>query len=235
MHLANILASPSEVFQDLDASPRWRMPLLLMVVGSLITGWYMVPALLEPMRKIYGSAYGERAAANAAGGLMKPLLLLQLVVAPLGTLLRWIVLAGFLSLLSRAAVRGKPEPFAKYFSLVAYAETIFILMGALTTLILYARGIEHIEGMSDLTVFKGLDQLLPHGTGGGVLLRLLAEINPFSVWYVVTLASGVAVVTRVRTAAALAIAGTGWAGWLLAGALRAPASDALFGLITGYH
>jgi hypothetical protein len=206
-----------------------------MLLSSLVIGWYMVPAMMEPMRKIFVSSFGEDTAGGAMKSIMKSMLIMQLLIEPVFKFVRWIVFAGILYVLSLAFVKGQGNIYKKLFSLVAYSEIIFILMSILTMLIVYSKGIESIQGMSDLTVFKGLDYFLKDGGSNSTVVMILSNINPFSVWYIITIAFGVSVLIRLPKSKAIFIASVGWILWLLASLLQSKATEALLRVITGQN
>ena len=204
-----------------------------MLLSSVLVGWYMIPAILEPMRKNFVSSFGEQAAEGALQGVMNSMLVIQLLLQPAGTFLRWVVFAGILYLLSLAFVNDRARLFAKLFSLVAYAEVIFVLMSVVTLLIIYGKGLAGIQGMGDLTIFKGLEYFLGEGRANATLVTILSNINPFSVWYIITVAFGLSALMNLKKSTAVFVAGIGWLLWLLASAVESKAMQLLSGSVTG--
>ena len=160
LNLFNILATPTEVYREINITPRWRIPFLFLVISSTTVGWFMIPAILEPMKKIFTSSFGQGSADAAISGIMKSILVAQLFIEPLLRLVRWLVLSAILFFITLLYGKGDSLLFKKLFSAVAYTESIFVLMSVLTILIIYVRGIDSIEATGGLTVFKGLDFFL---------------------------------------------------------------------------
>lgn len=230
-NIFNILAAPAEVFTDVNESPRWRFPLLFLVLSTMTVGWFMIPAIMEPMKRIFASSFGESGSEAAMEAVMKSMLVLQLIVEPIFKIVRWVVLAGILYFISMLFVKDIPNLFKRIFSLVAYSETIFILMSVISMLIVYARGIQSIEGSDDLTVFRGLDYFIKGTTSNTALVTILSSVNPFSIWYVIIIAVGVRIVTQMERSKALATATIGWFGWIALSMLQPMATKLLMDMV----
>lgn|GEM_PF-2706247 len=231
LHLFNVIPTPTAVYEDLDRSPRWRIPLVFLLISSVIIGWFMIPAMIEPMRKIFESSFGSAGAQAAMNGVMKSMVVAQLLIAPAVVMLRWFVLAGILFLLAMIFAGDGGNLFKRLFSAVAYAEIIFVFMNLLTLLILNLRGIERIESAYDMTIFKGLEVLLPDRDAHPTLSTLLSNINPFAIWYIITISVGFRVMTKSGKAKAIALAGIAWLVWVFLSELQAIISRLLLGTL----
>ena len=197
----------------------------------MTVGWFMIPAITEPMKKIFESSFGENGTESAVKGVMKSVLILQLVIKPALTFVYWLVLAGILYLLTIVLVNDHTNLYKRIFSVVAYTETIFIFMSILTVLIIYAKGLDSVEGAYDLTIFKGLDFFLTKRNSNPTLASMLSEINPFSIWYVLTISIGLSVVNKVNRMKAIGIAGMGWMIWIVVSLLQTQATKLLMNII----
>lgn len=233
LNLFNILATPTEVYREINITPRWRIPFLFLVISSTIVGWFMIPAIMEPMRKIFASSFGQGSADIAIKGIMKSILVAQLLIEPLLKLARWLVLSAILFFITILYVRGDSLLFKKLFSAVAYTESIFVLMSILTILIIYVRGMDSIEVMGDLTVFKGLDFFLKGKDQNTTIVTVLSNINPYSIWYVITIAFGVSVFTKLQKSKAFIIVSASWLTWITISILQSKVAAFLVGLIAG--
>ena len=233
LNLFNILATPTEVYGEINITPRWRIPFLFLVISSTIVGWFMIPAIMEPMRKIFASSFGQGSADIAIKGIMKSILVAQLLIEPLLKLARWLVLSAILFFITRLYVKGDFLLFKKLFSAVAYTESIFVLMSILTILIIYVRGMDNIGVMGDLTVFKGLDFFLKGKDQNTTVVTVLSNINPYSIWYVITIAFGVSVFTKLQKSQAFIIAGASWLIWITISIVQSKVTAFLVGLIAG--
>ena len=215
MNVLNVVALPTEVFADTNQVPRWRAPFALLVASSVVIGWFMIPAITEPLRRVYADSFGESTAETTVSTMMRYFLLLEILVEPMFKLLRWIVFAGVLYLLVLTVTRDRRKLFSRLFAITAYSESIFVLMSTLTVLIIYARGLDHIEGSSDLTVFKGLDFFFPGEPSANLALTtLLTNVNIFSVWYIITVSAGIRLITGLNRFEAVGFATIAWLIWI---------------------
>src|SRR5690242_16824761 len=96
-NLINIFAAPAEVAADLAKTPRWRAPLAFMILSSVLTGWFMVPAIVAPMRQIFISSYGEGAAEGAMKSVSITMFISRMFIEPIVVIVRWGVYAGLLT------------------------------------------------------------------------------------------------------------------------------------------
>ena len=210
LHLFDIIAAPTEVYLDINEDPRWRCPVAFLFLSSTIVGWFMIPATLEIMRKIFSSSFGEQGADAAIAGVMKSLLVLHLLFDPASVLLRWVTLACILYASSLFFVKGDVKAFKRVCSAIAYTETIPILMNILTVLIIYVRGLQAIEGNDDLTIFKGLDFVFKGKHLNPTVSAFLSNLHLFSLWHAATLSLSVRIIMKAQAATALLISLIGW-------------------------
>ena len=215
LQLFNIIPAPTEVYEDLNRSPRSRIPLIFLVISSAVIGWFMIPAMIEPMRKIFESSFGGGGARAAVNGITKSMIVAQLVIAPGVTVLRWFVLAGIFLLLAVIVAGNDGHSFKRLFSAVAYTESIFIFMNLLTLLIINLRGLDRLESAHDLTIFKGLEVLLKDENSSPILWSLLSALNPFTTWYILTLSVGFHVMIKTGKVKSIGIVSIGWLCWVL--------------------
>jgi hypothetical protein len=232
LNLVNILATPTDVYRELHENPRWRMPLILLATSSLLLGWLMIPAVLEPMKKIFVASFGQDASAVAVQGVMKAIAVTLLVGDPFLKVIRWLVVVTALYCMARLSMKGHEPRFRELFSAVAYTETIFILMSVLTTLIIYSKGINAIESPKDLVFFKGLEYFLAEPDTHPVLATVLSNFNPFSCWYVLSIALGLRVITGFQFSKSLLVAGMSWIIWISISIIQPEALNAIVSLVT---
>ena len=209
-HLINIFAAPAEVAGDMAEAPRWRVPLLFMILSSAVIGWFMVPAITEPMRKVFISSFGESAAEGAMKSVAVSMLATRIVIEPLFVLTRWVLYAGMLCAGAILFSGRQAKLFGKVFAFIAYSEGIFILLNLITLLVIYAKGIEAIAAPDDLTVVKGAEFFLGYDHSGDILSAMLSKITPFSAWYIVVVTLGYSALTGIGRTKVLFIATTAW-------------------------
>ncbi len=228
LHLFEVIPSPVEVFQDLREDPRWKYPLLFYITTSALLGVCAVPALLAPMRRVFESSFGPGGAEAALGAAKLYIGANEVFVKPLKGLIGWVFLGSSLSIAATISEPKREGVFRKFFSVIAYSETILVFMRIVTLLIVYARGFDSIESESDLIVFKGLEYVLQSPNIPPWALAVVSSIHPFSVWYILVLSTGIGVCCSLRWRTALIVVTLSWVLWSIADYLLGVAVAGLF-------
>jgi len=193
-NLLNILATPTEVFIELKQRPKWVAAFALISLISLTCAWFLKPALDQ---LAYAELTGklaekqiERVLTNA-----EPAWYVSLLLTPVRHLVRWFVAATIIW--SSCVLLGAEElKFKTIYSVVVHSELILVLMGVVSVLLVYLKGITSIHDITDLQPILGLDYLMRDGLGSPAVIRLLHSINVFSIWYIATLTIGISVMTK---------------------------------------
>lgn len=192
----------------------------------------MVPVIMEPLQRLYTNSFGEAGANAAISYVMKFTLILQLLITPLSKIIKWFVIAICICFFAQMLKKNKPGFFNRYFAIVAYGETIFILMSLFTLLIIYAKGLSAIESSSDYQVFKGLNILLSDNNSNSTLASVLGDINPFSIWYVLTISTGIKLVSGISQIKAMGVCSLAWLVWMSTGFVQSVFTKFIFEMIT---
>jgi hypothetical protein len=109
-------------------------------------------------------------------------------------LLRWSVLGALLYF--SAIILGATElRFKQVYAALVFSEMILVLMGVINILLLYIKGIESIQNITDLQAIVGLDYFLSDKAADPPLFTFLNSVNIFNIWYVATLSIGLSVIT----------------------------------------
>lgn len=214
LHLVDIIAVPAEVFRDLHSEPRWRFALVFLAFISVVTGWWMIPAVLEPMRRIFESTFSGGTADAGIAGARVYVAFVEMGVDPVSHALRWIIVTSGIVIFS-PLIGGEHVRFKNIFSIVAYGETIFNLERVLTVLIIYAKGISTIENEYSLSVFKGLEWFFVDRNHPAVVITFLSNINPFSIWYITTISIGIGIAGGMRRAKTITLSVIAWLVWMV--------------------
>jgi len=233
-NLLAVIATPSTVFKEINQSPRWRMAFILVAVSSVMVGWFMIPAIEEPLRKIYARSFGEGAAGTAVASLMHQLMLISTAVEAIFKIIRWLVVASTIYFVVKYFTGNDDHLFKRLFAVVAYSEVVFILMGILNLLVIYLRGFDRIATSADITtVNKGLEFFFSPGSNTE-LRMLLSNVNIFSLWYIGMLSIGVSVATGVARLVSLGFVVLAWAVWLVLCMAQPPMEKLIMGMISSY-
>ena len=214
LHLFNIIAAPTEVYNDINATPRWRMPAGLLFIISPMIGFFIIPAAIEPLRKIYEESFDSRTAEIALQTSTHYFTIINVAFGPLVKIIRWVILSAVIFIPVLLYGRTASFTYTKVFSIVAYGETLFHLMGILTVLVIYARGIDQIANPSDLVVFKGINYFIDKNAVSSSIYNTLSNVNPFSLWYIAVVSRGIQITATIRFLTSLMLVSLAWCVWL---------------------
>lgn len=213
VNIFTVLATPSEVFEEIKIHPRWRAPALMTFISAITIGWFMIPALEQPLQNIYERSFGTNGAGAAMSSMMKAYFVSEVIVRTAAIFVRWILFSFTLYGIAHVSVKRSSLNLKQVFSLVAYSEIIFVAMAVLTVLLLYVIGLDNIEAPSDTVIFKGIDYFLVAQSRNVAIATFLSNLNVFSVWYILIIAFGISMFTGQRKSISVAIAGAAWLCW----------------------
>jgi len=209
------LPFPAALSDRIDHAARWKTPAIIVVLSQLVTGWLMIPAMEEPLRKIYDRSFGSGVGAVMAASVMKSIIAASIIVETGFIALRWLIIASMLYFLSRFVVGTAGTTFRRLLTIVAWCEMVFVLMNVLNLAVVYARGIGRIVSSADLTpVHKGLE-LFFDAHSNPSLLVLLRNVNIFSLLYVAVLSVGFGIATKATRGEAIGFVSLAWLVWML--------------------
>lgn len=234
LNLFNILAVPAEVYNEINATPRWRMPAALLFIISPMIGFFIIPAATEPLRKIYEESFDTRTAEVALQTSTHYFTIINVAFEPLTKIVRWVILSAVIFISVSPFSHKGSFTYKKVFSVVAYGEIIFHLMGVLTVLIIYARGIGQISDPADLIIFKGVNYFFNKNAVSESLYDSLDYVNPFSIWYIAVLSMGISIMAGVRHRTSFTLVSISWCVWIAASLGERFIAEKVFKLISAW-
>lgn len=210
-----VLASPREVFTQVAESARWKIAFGVVIALAMLISWFMIPAIEQPLRKIYERSFGGNPGSTAAGAMMRSMIVIELLIEPAAKVVRWIVLSAGLTWLCRMLLDRRDISLKRFFPIAVYSESIIILVSLMNLLVVHARGLDRIETAADLNpVNRGLDSLILNTGSNPALTALLNQVNVASVLYLILLSSGVSAATGIRRTASIGVSGAAWLFWV---------------------
>jgi hypothetical protein len=193
--MLNILLSPSEAFLGLKERPGWIAAFATIAIASAMCILLSMPfAKQAAVASLSGTMSAEEL--DSAVSFSKQVQYLMTLVVPLGLLGKWLLITVFLYACI-VILDGNDPHFHQVFATVVYAEGILVLMAWVNLLLLYLKGPQSIHDPTDLQAIAGLDIFLSDPSTHVSLFAFLNGVNPFSVWYIVTLSTGISVMTGV--------------------------------------
>lgn len=203
MDVLNIFATPKEVFERIKSKPTWTVPFFVLVIGTSIVVWLTAPAHHQ---LAIASLQEDLAGFHVSRSLESPLSrFLTITISVIGLFLRWVIMSGLLYFICILAGAQKGLRFRSIFSALLYSWMIILMWDVVNVLLLYLQGIESISHPIELRAPVGLDFFLEDRTTNPLLAKFLNTINPFSLWFVVTLTIGVSVVSGLNLVRAASI------------------------------
>ena len=200
--IGNIFASPREAFTEIKQQPTCFLMFLLLSVVSIGSGWAVVPYYM------YAEILELGAETPQVQVIAEFFISVGFFVPPLPLLIKCLIFAGLLYLGARFLGNTQSLTFKPLFAAVVYSELILVLAALINAaLLLYFKETSDIKDATDLHMIPSLHLILGHKSVGIPYFTFLSQMNPFSVWYLLVLARGVAIVGDLsrRTAEGLVV------------------------------
>lgn len=220
--LKQALLAPSALAAVIDAGLGWRFPALVIAVVIVGLDFLSLSLFVESLPQMAPQGLSEHQMAQylETSRVMRPI---QILLTPVGLVIRWAVTALLLRTMSTALQRSpsgvaggnpaapKAVTFYKLLVLVVYASFVPLVEVMVKNFVLWGR--YGLDGTIVMDPPIGLDVLISStGVGTSVLLQ---HANLFELWFVTLLIAGVAALCRVSKRSAAAIVLPVWGFWLL--------------------
>ena len=192
----NVLHEPTAVFARVKERPRILVPWLVISVFLMAFGYFFQPFQAAAMETFKASLPPEQAARMGGGNSLWGLL-----IVPVFFLIGLAIASGILSL--GVAITGTPVKYKTLMSVLAYSCSTYAISSIVVIAVLMTRGVSQVADFGDLRAPIGLDVLAP---GAGLYLgAVLNAINPFAVWGVWLVGTGMSVTHGMSRATGIVI------------------------------
>ncbi len=208
-HLRQALFQPGALGRTLGSDPRWGFPAALILLTGMVLDVLALPLFLRAVPDMAPSGLSPEMLADLVhrSRLLRPI---QIMLSPLGLLLKWVITAFLLTLM--ATLVNRKISFRKFFALIVSVDVIHLLEVITKNLLLWVR--YGLTGVIVLHPPVGVDAVVrPSGTVPSVLL---SYANPFEVWFLLGLMRGTAALSGTPMAKAAVIVLPVWGLWLMA-------------------
>ncbi len=196
-----IIYSPSKVIKDIEAKPRILFPLIAMIFGQLLLNLARYPLYLDKIRdtviksmETASAARGIQFTAEQIDKMTSYSAIVELISTPIVTILSWlactILLFGVVKLF-----KGKGK-FKLYASITGYAYVVKLLLLVITFIFSFITDSIKLD-MSFSVFSSSLIADETHTFIAGFFRAFLSNINIFSIWHVLVIAIGVAIVSKI--------------------------------------
>ncbi len=204
--LARTVWTPSRVFEEIGDRPTWLGAFLIVGLGSAAIVWIALPIA----QKGFLISLAESLSSEQLERITQTHRTIRYVYtggAVLGTLVFWF-LSAFLIWLLVQVFEGR-SGFRAIFSVVSHGSVVSLISGILVLVLVLVKAQREGIDPQSLEVRLGAD-LLVEGTVHPSLKLLLANLNPFSLWYYGLLTVGVATVSGFSRVRSMGVVGVFW-------------------------
>ena len=211
--VVKVLFEPTAVFERVRARPSFFAPFLTIIAVQCILFFVNLPYLKVAL----GAQMAAQSRPLPGTGVLAVFGLLGLVIV-LGIIF---VVTGLILWMLASVLGGGEAKFSTMLSIAAYsAVPSAILLSIVGTIVLHLQGTSGLTSPQDMQPALGLDLLAPGAKG--FFGAVLKAINPFSLWGLVLMATGVSTTQRMSKGSGYTVAVVTFViGLLIAGGLAA--------------
>lgn len=193
--IIGVFTSPRATMEDIAARPTWVLPLILVVVVSMASGYFLQDVIADnaiaQMQEKNQDIPAEQIEMT-----MKWTKISSWIAPMIATPIIYLVLAGVL-MLAGSIILGGEAKFKSVFSIACWSGIITILSSLVNVPVMISRGVME-SGTS-------LGALLPAEGDKTFINHLFEQIDLFYVWWVALLGFGVAAVYKFSTKKGMAV------------------------------
>ena len=205
-----MIYSPVKAFRELKNAKKFPlMSLIVLLTVVIINNILFVPVTTKVMELTFSSMsipVSDEQIETARQMLhkMRYLQVVWAVFTYIFTLLVYTLIIWIFTKIAKQALS-----FKKTFELIVHCCFVIAIGMLVNTFILYARGIENIENMYEVSL-TGLNLFTSVENAGVTFYSFLAYINPFYVWFLVLLTLGLAILGEMKFNKAFIISFVFW-------------------------
>ncbi|MBN2425412.1 MAG: YIP1 family protein [Calditrichaceae bacterium] len=179
--IIGIFTSPREVFESIDRKPDWLIPYIITVV--LVIGMQLLVmdiGIKDQLAAMEAKGITAEELSTVESQMNSPFKYLGLIMAPIGVLVVWLILAGIF-LLAGNLMLGGTSTYKKILSMISWSGILGIISIPLSTFMILNKGTAKGVG-TDLSVL--LPGLAP-GEPQTLMHLILARFDLFTIWQLI--------------------------------------------------
>jgi len=190
--IIGIFTSPGETFKSIDQKSMWLVPFLITVILTIGLSFYTGDIVMkDQIARLEARDLPEQQMEAARSQMEGSMKYIGVIVAPIGTLIAWSVLAGVL-LFGCNTILGGEGKFKKVFSVVAWSYLVMMLGAVIKSFLVVSKGTS--QGVTtSLALFLPMPGI---GEKASLLYRFLSRLDIFTIWQIALWTIGLAVVYR---------------------------------------
>jgi membrane protein, antimicrobial resistance system len=211
--IAGVLFAPTETFEDIARKPDVLAPLILLLVLGYVCTFVLMPiidwdsvvtAQTEAMRAKNPNI--DNATIERVEGMTRTMGRIMGYIGPIFGVIAWLVVAGVLFLAFR--LMGGQGTFKQAFSVTLYSWIPLTICSILMSIISYAKG--SFNPMLAPVIVKSNPAFLVDMKEKAALFSLLSAFDLFTIWTLILLVFGFAIVSKFSKAKSAAIIVSLW-------------------------
>ena len=192
----NVFLSPREAFQAVDQRPNWVLPFVIMLIIGTVVAVFTVPiAMQDRMDDQRDQLIEERGMTpeeadrameigEKIGKIAGP------IIAPIGMGLYLVIVSAVLLFLGNILMGGESN-FKKVFSMFSYSSMVGALGSLISLPIIISK--QTLEVPTNIAVIIGLEDQ------GTFAYQLLSKVELFTIWQLIIVSIGMAVIYKFTT------------------------------------
>ena len=205
--IIGIFTSPRDTFVAIDNRPTWLIPFFIIIVVVVISQFLVMDiAMNDQIEAMKARGLSSEQIQTAQEHMQGPMKYIGFIIAPVGILIVWLILAGILLFTGNTIMGGKAQ-FKNVLAIISWSSLIGIVQAALRTYLIISNG-------TSFGVTTSLAILLPTpqvGESKTLLYRLLSRFDIFTIWTLILWIIGLAVVYKFSTKKSATMVLTLWA------------------------
>ena len=194
--IVGIFSSPRETFESIDKKPTWLVPFLVILMITIVLQLLVMDiAIKDRLAAMEVQDIPAERFEAAQSQMEGPLKYIGLIVAPIGILIVWAIIAGILLFIGNTLMGGETK-FKKVFSVVAWTSLIGLVGQILGTFLVISKGTTRGVGTNLAILLLPTPEL---GQSSSFLYRFLSQFDIFTIWALALYIIGLAVIYRFTT------------------------------------
>ena len=197
--IGDIFGAPSEAFAEIKKQPNWGTVFVITALVSIGIAWAISPFSQQISHvKILESGLDETQIERTQG-MMEGFSFVWPLLTPVLLLIKWLVFAGLLYLGAHLLGSRRDMKFKPMLAVVSHTEIILVFSNLINAAVLLCfKDISDVRESIDLQMIPGLHLLFGDHPLGVLSFTLLSKITPFSLWYLIVLSLGGAIVADLK-------------------------------------
>ena len=196
--IGNIFGAPREAFMEIKARPSWLTVFIIIAAVSIGVAWAILPFTEQMVRAQMLESGMDAAQIQQSQAIADIFSTGGLLFTPVPLLIKWLIFAGLFYFGAQLLGGTRSLTFKTMFAVVVYSELILVFSALINAALLVCfKDIDRVKDVTDLYMIPSLHLIFGHEEVGIPYFTFLRQINPFTVWYLVVVSRGVAVVADI--------------------------------------